>query len=299
MLDKDGRAIRLGSRVGSWILQASSIEEGNAIPNPWQKMTTEDGRAMDERQDRAQVRVKHTVLWDLIQTHLPEDRASPILDLGGGTGVWALPIAEAGYRVVLTDISPGLLDRAREKVDAAGLKDRIEIREADIRDLSAFDDASFPLALVLGDPLSYCGDAELALREILRVTDGSGVLIGDVENRYRGSLSSRRAATWADAREILLEGVARWPDPGMPHDIRKFATEELKGLLRETGWTVEAMYPSDIVANTVSAEILQEADDSEAVFREMVEAERVLRNDQTLLALGNEIQFVCQPAGDG
>ena len=269
------------------------------MSNPWKNMTVEDGRAMDERQDRVQVKLKRVILWDLIKAHLPEDRSAPVLDLGGGTGVRALRIAQAGHHVVLTDISPGLLDRAREKVDAAGLTDNVQARDVDICDLSVFQDASFPLVLALGDPLSYCGDARRALGEINRVTGRSSILIGDVENRYRGGLSSRRATSWTDARRILLDGVARWPDPAMPHDIQQFSPEELRELLLETGWKVEGLYPSDIVASTLSAEILQEADDSDAVFDDMVAVERELRDDPSLVALGNEIQFVCRAGKNG
>jgi ubiquinone/menaquinone biosynthesis C-methylase UbiE len=174
------------------------------------------------------VALERELLWALIEPHLPSDPSTPVLDLGGGTGVWAIRLAEAGYQVILADISPGLLDCAREKVERAGLCHLVCIEEADICDLTRFSAASCPLILALGDPLSYCSNAAKALAEIRRVAAPEGVLIGDVENRYRGALSKRRATTWADAERILRDGVARWPDPANRAPIRQFAPAELR-----------------------------------------------------------------------
>jgi len=56
------------------------------------------------------------------------DHADPVpddvvLDLGAGTGAIGLALAETAERVVLRDISEGMLDRARAKVAERGLDD--------------------------------------------------------------------------------------------------------------------------------------------------------------------------------
>ena len=261
-------------------------------------MTVEEGRAMDKRKEEGscclRTAVTREALWRMIRKHLPEDRDRAVLDLGGGTGLWTLRLAEEGYPVVLADISPGLLARAREKIEAAGVAKRVSVEEADMCDLSRFDEGSFPLVLVLGDPLSYCGDAEGALREVRRVTIEGGVLIGDVENRYRSGLSDRRARSWRDARRILLKGEARWPDPENRAAIREFTPAELEEVLGGTGWTLDAMVPSDAVASSVSAEILEEALRSEAGRAEVLEVEEQLREDPSLLGTGADLQFVAR-----
>lgn len=58
------------------------------------------------------------ITWDNITRFLPEDRGGVILDAGGGTGFWAVQVAELGYRVVLVSMSAGMLDRARKNVDS-------------------------------------------------------------------------------------------------------------------------------------------------------------------------------------
>ncbi|MGH2411349.1 MAG: class I SAM-dependent methyltransferase, partial [Chloroflexota bacterium] len=78
----------------------------------------------------------------------PEGR---VLDIGGGPGRYTLWLAERGYRVVLADLSPALLEIARTQVADAGMSGRIEaIVEADARDLSPWADESFDAVLCLG-----------------------------------------------------------------------------------------------------------------------------------------------------
>lgn len=266
------------------------------MTNPWQAMTQQDGRTMDDRKDKGQVRLqvalKRELIWRMIRPHLPKDRRTQILDLGGGTGVWTLRLAREGYRVLLTDISPGLLAQAREKVAEAGIMRLVDFAEVDICDLSRYAESSFPLVLALGDPLSYCDDAAKALLEIRRITQSGGILVADGENRYRAALSARRAADWTDAKRVLEQGIARWPEPQNSAMVREFSPSELERMLKETGWQVDRLYPSDLLAALMAEPILQEGLRSQEGFAEALLLEERLRADPALLALGDEIQFV-------
>jgi SAM-dependent methyltransferase len=63
-------------------------------------------------------------------------RRQSILEFAVGTARAAIPIAQAGHRVVGVDYARDLLDIARRKRDAVGLTDRqLELRHADIRTL--------------------------------------------------------------------------------------------------------------------------------------------------------------------
>jgi SAM-dependent methyltransferase len=57
----------------------------------------------------------------------------PVLELGCGTGRVLLPCAEAAGSAVGVDTSPAMLARARDRVRAAGLDDRVELHQADMR----------------------------------------------------------------------------------------------------------------------------------------------------------------------
>ena len=69
----------------------------------------------------------------------------PVIELGVGTGRIAIPIAQAGQRVIGVDLSAAMLAEARRRAGDAGVSDRIAFAEADMR---AFV-AEAPVALVI------------------------------------------------------------------------------------------------------------------------------------------------------
>jgi len=69
---------------------------------------------------------------------LPPPGAS-ILDVGAGTGTMSLLAAQLGYRVTALDLSPKMLERAREKAEAVGLKIAFVVAPADEPPAGPFD----------------------------------------------------------------------------------------------------------------------------------------------------------------
>lgn len=57
----------------------------------------------------------------------------PALDLGCGSGVWGVPLAERGWQVTSVDIVDKALDRARERVHEAGVD--VRVMHGDVTDL--------------------------------------------------------------------------------------------------------------------------------------------------------------------
>jgi ubiquinone/menaquinone biosynthesis C-methylase UbiE len=77
-----------------------------------------------------------------------------LLDVGCGTGSSALPMLAQGYEVVGVDVSPGMLERAREKL---GRDVRLEL--ADMRRLPVL--GSFDLVWSVADGVNCLGEGEL------------------------------------------------------------------------------------------------------------------------------------------
>jgi SAM-dependent methyltransferase len=55
------------------------------------------------------------------------------LDLGCGSGIWAVELAERGWQVTGVDFVPKALRRARERAESAGVD--VELKEGDVTDL--------------------------------------------------------------------------------------------------------------------------------------------------------------------
>ncbi|GFG63612.1 hypothetical protein MKUB_11020 [Mycobacterium kubicae] len=97
-------------------------EPGEAAPDFWDRLY--------RRSDRIWSGNVNARLAE-VAVDLPPGRA---LDLGCGEGGDAMWLAERGWQVVATDISPVAIERAREDARARGLAERIEFVRTDLAD---------------------------------------------------------------------------------------------------------------------------------------------------------------------
>ena len=101
---------------------------------------------------------------------LPEDT---VLDVACGTAAVSMELARRHRcRVVGVDQSAEMLAAGRARVEAAGLADRIELRESRAEELP-FEDASFA-ALTFTYLLRYVDDPAATMRELARVVRPGG-----------------------------------------------------------------------------------------------------------------------------
>lgn len=97
----------------------------------------------------------------------PQNPNSSLLDVGGGTGYLASCVTERYARVVVADLSPGMLSVARgrrlETVEASALALPFEAEEFD--------------AVLCTDALHHIKQVERAISEMCRVLKPEGVLV--------------------------------------------------------------------------------------------------------------------------
>ena len=108
-----------------------------------------------------------------IQRFLPEGRSLDILDVGTGTGFFAILLAEKGHRVVGIDLTPAMLEEARILAKQRNLD--IAFREMDAQNL-AYPDDTFDV--VISRNLTWTlPDPERAYASWFRVLKPGGVLL--------------------------------------------------------------------------------------------------------------------------
>jgi ubiquinone/menaquinone biosynthesis C-methylase UbiE len=171
--------------------------------------------------------------WRYIEPLLPGVDASLILEAGCGTGRWVMRLAPMGYRMVLSDLSPEMIERAHEKVERLGLGDCVAgYYTLDVCDMHALPRASFDMVLALGGPLTLCRDARLAVKELHRVTKPGGYVICDTANRYRTALDLTRENELSQLAKVLDTGQFSRPDGLTDH---RFGPQELSDLFEAYG----------------------------------------------------------------
>jgi len=125
-------------------------------------------------------------------------RAGRVLEVGVGTGL-SLPDYEEHLEVVGIDLSPEMLEKARERIATEGLDHVTGLHEMDAGDLK-FPDAAFD-SVVAMYVMTVVPEPERVMRELARVTKPGGevMLVNHFSQRegVRGWVE-RRMAPFAD-----------------------------------------------------------------------------------------------------
>ena len=194
-------------------------------------------------------RLEYLRTRELLARYLPPPPVT-VLDVGGGAGVYALPLAREGYSVHLIDPVSLHVDQARE---ASTLQRDAPLASAEVGDARrlAWDDGSVEAVLLLG-PLYHLtsrDDRLQALQEAYRVVRPGGVLAAAAISRF------------ASTYDGLLRGYLKDPSFGeiVERDVREgqhrnpsgtpewFTTayfhlpEEVRDEVIEAGFEIEAL----------------------------------------------------------
>jgi ubiquinone/menaquinone biosynthesis C-methylase UbiE len=211
-----------------------------------------------------------------------------VLDAGGGVGVNALMMAERCKSVTLLDITPRILELARQRIEASGLQDRIQILQGDVCQMDAFHDAQFSFVVCVGDALSYVLDQrDKALSELVRVAKRGSYIILGTDSKF-GFLRLRLAQGNLEvAREILRTNQTTC---GMGPRTHLYTVSEMRSTLERNGCKLLDVASTPSLSDTIDVSQyinMQKWEDLKALEMEIC-------STPELLGVGLHLLFVVQ-----
>jgi len=193
------------------------------------------------------------VVWDAVERLLGGAATGDgrvVVDIGGGTGGFAVRVAGLGHRVTVVDPSPDALAALARRADEQGVADRVTGQQGDLADLPGLvADGSVDLVLCHG-VLGLVDDPTAALRTIGTTLRPGGVLSLLVGQHHAAVLARAMAGHLAAARELLEDG-------GETSGERRFTADELSGLLGVTGFSVQAVHAVRVFTDLVPSSLLE------------------------------------------
>lgn len=147
---------------------------------------------------------------DLFKKH------SKILDCAAGTGAYTFYLAEQGYDMTATDLTPRHIEFIRNKLTTKNYK--MDTAVLDATDMNIFDDETFDIVLNMGPFYHLITETqrEKCLSQSLRVLKKGGLIVTAYIPRYYVfqlvALTDQKYLDAALAEQIIQTGVLRHDD---------------------------------------------------------------------------------------
>ena len=169
--------------------------------------------------------------------HVPA--GSSILDLGCGPGEDDERLGRSGYTVTAIDWSPAMVAAARQRVRAAGVDDRVDVRHLGIHELDRLAPATFDAACSNFGPLNCVPSLPAAARLIADRLRPGGVLVASVIGRVCpweiGFYALR--GDWARVRIRFARDLVAVPLNGRTVWMRYYTPGSFERAFSSAGWT--------------------------------------------------------------
>lgn len=239
-----------------------------------------------ERPSERRGAARTAVVWEALQAVLDAPGAFPgeharIVDIGGGTGGFAVRLGELGHEVLVVDPSPdalAALDRRVAEAQVPGLVHGIQGELADVGSL--VDEADLVLCHGV---LEIAGEPAANLAALAGILRPGGTLSLLVAQRHAAVIARAMAGHFAQARD-LLDRTA--PDGRTGH---RFTHDELVHLVVGAGLSVGAVHAIRVFSDLVPGSLL---DLEPGATHALVELEHAVAERPEYLPLATQLHLL-------
>lgn len=264
-------------------------------------------RVVEAARDRSTFwRLSDSIVAELLKRHLyPHcNNNTSILDIGGGTGRWALKIcADTGAELTILDNSAELLEIARTYAEKTNIAYRVKTVVSDMTNMTMIEASTYDHLICLYGPLSYCQDYGKAVQEMHRVLKKGGRLVVMAHGHYNALYSkiNNHRASVAELSRLKHEMKVVWSE-NLP-ELNTFSSLKIESLLIAAGFTIRGTFgiptlvkpdKEDVgIADANSSEISNYLNQKD-VFKELFDLEMEVNTRSGLADNGVNIMCVAE-----
>lgn len=228
---------------------------------------------------------RKAVVWNALREvvgEVPDSPAVAVLDVGGGTGGFAVPVAGLGHHVIVVDPSPDALAILGLRAEESGVADRVTALQGDVADLAGLVPEGTMDVVLCHGVLEIVEDPAAALDTLARVLRPGGTLSLLVNQRHAAVVARAMAGHFGKARALLDSPVAEGPD-------RRFTADEVSALLDRAGFDTRAMHAVRVFVDLVPSSLV---DLEPGAAGALVELEQAVAGRPEYLALATQIHVL-------
>ena len=214
--------------------------------------------------------VRTSAVWESVRAVVLEreqqlGRPLRVVDLGGGTGGMAVPLAQLGHHVTVIDPSLDALASLYRRAGDSGVAERVAAVQGDAANLlEVHPDADADLVCCHGT-LEFVDDPAATLRSVAGVLAAGGYVSLVVATRVAAVLARALAGQFAQAQCALTSDDGRW-GPADPLQ-RRFDAAGITALVEGAGLVVTDIHGARIFSDLVPAAYLDFDADRAALLK--------------------------------
>jgi len=219
------------------------------------------------------------VVWEALRPRL-DTKGLRIVDIGGGTGGFAVRIAELGHEVTVIDPSPDALAAADRRAAERGVSDRVHGVQGDLTDLGQLVAPAGADLVLCHDVLGLLDDPADGMRTIAAALPSGGCLSLLVGQRHAAVLAAATIAQFDRARDLLVGAPTR------PH---LFDVDECAAMVGAAGFTVDAVHGVRVFTDLVPSSLV---DGEAGASAALLELERVAATRPEYLTMATQLHVL-------
>jgi S-adenosylmethionine-dependent methyltransferase len=211
-----------------------------------------------------------------------------VLDVGGGSGVLAVPLAAAGCVVTVVEPNPNALATLSRRAADAGVAGRITAVQADSDALGQVVDPGSADLVIAHGVLEVVDDPKNTVAAMVEALAPGGAVSVLVANRTAALLYRAIAGRLDEARLLAEDPAGRLPTEQL---LRRFDTDGLTRLLADAGLVVELLAGLGVLTDLVPGAVLRQDPRAE---QSLAELERRLAGTAPLRDIASRLHAVAR-----